>query len=372
MNLESDSPIMFLGSHLGYDEDEGMGISGMDFVRELMFLDTLNKSQIDIWINSPGGLVSEADPIVSAILKSKTKVNTHNIGMAASSAGPIFLAGRKRYMMPHAKFMMHPVSGGNPKDRKAFEDSTVICLSNRIPVAEGEIRRMMNETTWLSATECKDLGMCEIDDSASLNKPRKVFNPENFIESYKDFKSIANKLIEEKTTKKTITMNKVTNKLKLVDGSNEDAILASIGEIENRAVTAESKLQTQEVENKAKIDALNKQISELTEVKNKFEADSKLAKEKEEAEAKAANEKASKEAVSNFVKLGKLKNDAKVIEAAEKHALTDLEGFKTLMEAMPVNKTAPSPIINKAEGGEAIPYTAAGIMAKIAIKNKQA
>lgn len=369
----ADEPIMTINGHIGYDVEDGQGISGSDFCKELLFLDTLNKSKIHLWINSPGGSVTDADVIVSSILKSKTKVDTHNVGMAASCAGPIFLAGRKRYMMPHAKFMMHPVSGGDMKTRQAFEESTVTMLSNRVPVPETEIRRMMNETTWLTAKQCSDLGMCEMDDSSRMNTPRKAFDPINFIESYKDFKGVVNKLIEDqKQIKNQIQMKNVTNKLKLVDGANEDAIVASIEAIENRATQAESKLHNQETENKVKIEALNNTISDLTEVKKILEAYKKEAEENAVNEAKEANEKNAKEYVCNLVKLGKLVNESKAIEAAEKSAASDLEGFKTFMEAMPVNVSAPKSIVNKAGDTEgAIKYTAAGIMANIAIKNKQ-
>lgn len=330
---------MTINGHIGWDSEDGQGINGAEFCKELLFLDTLNKSKIHLWINSPGGSVTDADVIVSAILKSKTKVDTHNVGMAASCAGPIFLAGRKRYMMPHAKFMMHPVSGGDFKTRQAFEESTVTMLSNRIPVPENEIRRMMNETTWLSAKQCAEMGMCEVDDSSKLNTPRKAFDPVNFVESYKDFKCVVNKLIDEQKPKKI--MKQVTNKLKLNEAANEEAIVAGIEAIENRAALAESKLQTQETENKVKVEALNKQIAELTEAKNKLEASKKEADEKAETERVEATQKAAKEYVANLVKLGKLVNEAKAIEAAEKSATSDLEVFKSFMDAMPVNKKAP-------------------------------
>lgn len=366
---------MLIDSHIGWDDEDGQGINGAEFCRELLFLDTLNKSKIDIWINSPGGKVSDADAIISAILKSKTKVDTHNIGIAASCAGPIFLAGRKRYMMPHAKFMMHPVAGGDLKTRQAFENSTVIALSNRIPVNETDIRRMMNETTWLDAEQCETMGMCVKDNSASLNKPYgKTFDPVNYLQSYKDFKSIVNKLVENK---KPITnkMKNVTNKLKLVEGANEDAIMASIDAIENRATKAESKLQALETENKAKVDELANVTNELTEAKNKLakiEAENKAEIEKTEKAKEAEKVTKAKEAVSNFVKLGKIKNDAKIIEAAEKSALHDLEVFNSLMDAMPVNVKAPANIIENSDNAEGVvKYSAAGVMAKIAIANKQ-
>lgn len=358
---------MLLDDEIGYDEQNGKGISGAKFSRELMFLDTLNKSKINIWIHSLGGSVHDAEQIVATILKTKTRVDTHIIGIAASAAGPIFLAGRNRYIVEHGKLMMHPVSGAlDQKSYEAYTNTVVKMLSSRTDLSESTIRTMMNETTWLDAEKCEKLGLCTMERNNQFNKPRRAFDPANIHDSYQDLKAIVNSAIEKH---KPIIMRKVTNKLKLNESANEDAILESIERIENRAVQAEGKLVSQEAENKAKVEALNKQIADLNEAKNKAEKELADIRNKAEAEAKAEKEKKVKETVTNLVKAGKIKNDAKIIEAAEKAAAADLEAFNTLYEAMPVSIKGPGNILNKEE--YQVKYSAAGVMANIALKNKQ-
>lgn len=361
---------MLLDDDIGYNSETGEGISGARFCRELLFLDTLNKSRIHIWINSQGGSVVDAEQIVATILKSKTKVDTHCLGIALSAAVPVFLAGCKRYMMEHSQLMMHPVSGAmDPKAYESFTNSVVKMLTGRIELSEETIRKMMNETTWLTADQCEKMGMCVVEKASELNKPRKAFDPENITASYKDFKSVVNKLIEDQKPK-TQYMKGICNKLELNESANEQAVISAIEKIENRAKVAEGKLTTQEVENKAKVDALNKALTEANEAKTKAENSLK------DIENKAAEEKATalkaeaKNLIEGAVKAGKIKNEADVIAKFTALAEKDLDATKEVVNALPVNKQAPKSITEAGKGETVMPYNAAAIMASIAAKTK--
>ncbi len=364
---------MLIDRHIGYDEEDGIGIMGDTFCRELLFLDTLNKSKINIWIHSPGGKVSDGEKIVAAILKSKTKVDTHNVGMAASIAGPIWLAGRNRYMMDFAKFMMHPVGNStDEKQRKAFEDSVVTMLSSRVDISSEVIRRMVNETTWLNATQCEALGICTVEASSSHNRPRKAFDPVNFSESYKDFTSVVNRLVQEKKQQQTPEMDKITNKLGLVSGSNEGQILSAIEQIENKNKEAASKLLRQEEENRIKVETLNKALTDVTAERDTLKT--KVTEiENREREAKAAEAKSkATEAITNAVKDGKIKNDEKAISIWVENYEKNPEGTANIIADLPVNKAMPGGSRKEEKTpADSVPYTAAGVMAKIAIENKQ-
>lgn len=344
-------PIMLIDKHIGFDPEEGEGIMGDKFSRELMFLDTLGKSKIHIWINSPGGVVTDGEQIFGTILKTKTKVDTHNVGIAASIAGPIFLAGRSRYMMDYAKLMIHPVSGGDTKARQALEDAVVTMLSSRSLVSPERIKEMMEKTTWLSAEDCKSMGLCDVESSSEYNRPRAT-------NDYKDFKSIVNTLINNKKPKK---MNKVTNKLGLVDGANEELILNAIAEIENKVSAEANKVSAA----KKALDEAEAKYNELKAKYDTLEAENKAANEakaKAEAEAKVAN---ATELVSNAVKLGKITNDAKVIESWKEQAIANFEVTKNLIDSIAVNKSG-AKITNevKAENESALTSVIAKAMAE--------
>ena len=318
-------PIMLIDKHIGFDPEEGEGIMGDKFSRELMFLDTLGKNKIHIWINSPGGVVTDGEQIFGTILKTKTKIDTHNLGIAASIAGPIFLAGRSRYMMDYSKLMIHPVSGGDEKARAALEDAVITMLSSRSLVGPDKIKKMMDKTTWLSAKECSDMGLCDIESSGSMNKPRETSN-------YKDFKSIVNVLINNKKPKQ---MNKVTNKLGLNEAASEDSILSAIEAIENKVSASEAKVSNA----KKALDEAEAKYNELKAKYDSLENEAKVANEaKAKAEAEATANKA-KTLVSNAVKLGKISNDAKVIESWEKQAIANYESTEELINSIAINKS---------------------------------
>ena len=59
---------MLINTHIGFDETDGMGVDGAQFQRELLYLDSLGKKRIQVWINSIGGSVMEGYNIELAIL----------------------------------------------------------------------------------------------------------------------------------------------------------------------------------------------------------------------------------------------------------------------------------------------------------------
>lgn len=324
----ANEPIMLIDSHIGFDTEDGEGIMGDKFSRELMFLDTLGKNKIHIWINSPGGVVTDGQQIYGTILKTKTKIDTHNIGIAASIAGPIFLAGRTRYMMDYAKLMMHPVSGGDAKTRAALEDSIVTMLSSRSDISEELIKQLMAKTTWINAEDCRNMGLCEVENSSSLNIPRVSSN------DWKDYKKITNKLVSD-IKPKIKNMNKVTNKLGLNEAASEDNILSAIESLENKVSSSEAKVSNA----KKELDEAEARYNELKAKFDKVDNENKVAA---EAAAKVANENANnkaKELVSNAVKIGKITNDIKVIENWEKQAVANFASTEELINSIPVNKT---------------------------------
>jgi ATP-dependent Clp protease protease subunit len=353
----SDEPIMTILGEIGAD------VKGDQFCKELLFLDTLGKSKINVWIHSEGGSVMDGERIFASILKTKTKVDTHNIGLCASSASWIFLAGRNRYMMSNAKVMVHDVSGGYDKATKAFQDSVVTALALRSGLTEETIRTMMANETWMTAEECQRMGLCKIDDIGQMNLPR--------VANKADYASIVNTLIETHKPKNTIHMKGLCNKLGVIEGANESTLEAAIDAIINRSKSAESKLATQETENKTRVDELNNKLSAAE--KKAKEAEDKLvdiankAAEKE----KADKEKEVKDTVANLVKAGKIKNDATAIAAAEKMATADLAAFNEFYKEAPVNKSAPGKLGEGIKTTGTGGYTAEGLMAEMAIKNKQ-
>jgi ATP-dependent Clp protease protease subunit len=87
-------------------------------VIETVVMKLLNFSQsgkfdkIVLFINSPGGIVSDGMAIVDTIAMIPTPVWTVNIGACYSMGLVTFLAGEKRFSMPFSSFMAHCMSYG--------------------------------------------------------------------------------------------------------------------------------------------------------------------------------------------------------------------------------------------------------------------
>lgn len=69
------------------------------------------RKPIRIYFFSPGGDLDINYALIDTIKMSKTPIIGINIGQCASAAAYIFLSCHKRYMLPHAYFILHQGSG---------------------------------------------------------------------------------------------------------------------------------------------------------------------------------------------------------------------------------------------------------------------
>jgi ATP-dependent Clp protease, protease subunit len=84
-------------------------------VAQLLFLEADNpKKEINLYINSPGGVVTSALAIYDTMQFIRCPVVTLCTGQAASAGSLILTAGEKdmRFALPNARIMVHQPSGG--------------------------------------------------------------------------------------------------------------------------------------------------------------------------------------------------------------------------------------------------------------------
>lgn len=83
-------------------------------VSELLYLDSINHSDISVYINSPGGSITSGMAIYDTMNYIKSDVSTICIGMAASMAAFLLSSGTKgkRYILPNSEVMIHQPLGG--------------------------------------------------------------------------------------------------------------------------------------------------------------------------------------------------------------------------------------------------------------------
>jgi ATP-dependent Clp endopeptidase proteolytic subunit ClpP len=151
-----------------YDEIGFWGVTAKDFITDLKKIDA---SEITLFINSPGGSVFDGLAIYNAIRQHPANVTVKVMGVAASAASFIAMAGDK-IVMPENTFMMvhNPMGGvfGNADEMREWADtldkiaaSLIAIYVARTGKTEDEVKALLNAETWMTAKEAVDLGFAD-------------------------------------------------------------------------------------------------------------------------------------------------------------------------------------------------------------------
>ncbi len=100
--------IIFIGNAI--DDD----IANL-IVAQILFLQTEDPDKdINIYVNSPGGVVTAGLAIYDTMQFVKCPISTYCMGQASSMSAVLLSAGTKgkRYVLPHARIMIHQPWGG--------------------------------------------------------------------------------------------------------------------------------------------------------------------------------------------------------------------------------------------------------------------
>ncbi|MDW4402025.1 Clp protease ClpP [Staphylococcus saprophyticus] len=182
---------------------------------------------VEVIINSGGGDVFSGSEIYTALKEHQGNVNVKVVGVAASAASVIAMAGSKIEMSPTAQMMIHNASSIAVGDNREMQTAYNMLTSANKAIAnayiaktgksEQEITDLMNEETWFSADTAVEQGFADskmFDESA----PRLVANSGQMLsndavsriatlmsktpEVNIDVEQIANKVIEKLEDKK--------------------------------------------------------------------------------------------------------------------------------------------------------------------------
>lgn len=109
-----DIPSRLLMDRIIMLTDEINSATANSIIGQLLFLEKEdNKKPITLYINSPGGSVTDGFAIYDVIHQIKCPVNTICMGMAASMAAFLLAAGTgKRYATENSTIMIHQPMGG--------------------------------------------------------------------------------------------------------------------------------------------------------------------------------------------------------------------------------------------------------------------
>lgn len=142
-------------------------------ISELLYLDSLNHSDISIYINSPGGSVTAGLAIYDTMNFIKSDVQTIVVGMAASMAAFILAAGTKgkRSALPNSEVMIHEVLGGTQGQATEIkiQADRILKLRDKMnlllaKLTNKSINRINKDTArdnFMSATEALEYGIID-------------------------------------------------------------------------------------------------------------------------------------------------------------------------------------------------------------------
>jgi len=90
-------------------------ISASRLIMQMLYLQSVKKeTDINLYINSPGGVVDDTLAIYDTMKFLNCDIATYCIGRAESGGAIVFMAGKKgkRFILPNAKVMIHQPFGG--------------------------------------------------------------------------------------------------------------------------------------------------------------------------------------------------------------------------------------------------------------------
>lgn len=141
---------------------------------QLLYLDsTESKSDIQLYINSPGGEVYAGLGIYDTMQLVSSEVATICTGMAASMAAILLTAGAngKRSALPHSRVMIHQPMGGAEGQASDIEITArqIVTLKKElyeiIALHSGkslkQIEKDADRDYWMNAREAKEYGMID-------------------------------------------------------------------------------------------------------------------------------------------------------------------------------------------------------------------
>jgi ATP-dependent Clp protease protease subunit len=143
-------------------------------VAQLLFLESENPDKdINLYINSPGGVVTAGLAIYDTMQYIRSDVSTMCIGQACSAASLLLMAGAKgkRYALPNSRVMIHQPSGGAQGQATDIEIQAreILYLRGRLNQiyvkhtgqALEQIERDMERDRFMSGDDAKAYGLID-------------------------------------------------------------------------------------------------------------------------------------------------------------------------------------------------------------------
>jgi ATP-dependent Clp protease protease subunit len=159
--------IVFLGT--GIDD----AVANL-IVAQLLYLNSVDqKSQINLYINSPGGSVYAGLAIYDTMQMIQAPVSTVAVGVSASMGTALLTSGStgKRFALPHATIHMHPTGGGSKgytedvriatREQERIQTQLFHLIGKHSGHSWKEIEDYFLRDKFMSAPEARDFGLID-------------------------------------------------------------------------------------------------------------------------------------------------------------------------------------------------------------------
>jgi ATP-dependent Clp protease, protease subunit len=182
--------IIFLGTAI---DDQVANL----IVAQLLYLNSQNPhEQINMYINSPGGVVYAGLAIYDAMKMITAPVSTVSVGFTGSMGTALLTAGQKgkRYALPHATIHMHPTGGGAKgytedvriatREQERIQTQLFHLMGKNTGHSWQEIEEFFIRDRYLNALEAKSYGLIDevLGDTSDLILLNKILPEVIFFE----------------------------------------------------------------------------------------------------------------------------------------------------------------------------------------------
>ena len=143
-------------------------------IAQLLFLEAEDpEKDINLYINSPGGVASAALAIYDTMQYLECDVSTMCMGMAASAGALLLASGTtgKRYALPHSRVMIHQPLGGaqgqatdieiQAREILHLKEQQIQILARHTGKDADRLRLDMERNFWMSSEDAREYGMVD-------------------------------------------------------------------------------------------------------------------------------------------------------------------------------------------------------------------
>jgi ATP-dependent Clp protease protease subunit len=165
--------IIFVGGYGGEIATDSANL----IIAQLLYLDAEDPDKdINLYINSPGGMVTAGLAVYDTMRYVKSPITTICMGMAMSFGALLLAAGNKgkRYALPHSRIMIHqpliygggisgPVTDINIETQELLhtKDKLIDILARHTGQSEDKVRQDTERNFYMSAEDAKKYGIVD-------------------------------------------------------------------------------------------------------------------------------------------------------------------------------------------------------------------